>query len=160
MVARSSAYPGLCFYLGPVLEGDPHIVLAVDRDEIHKADPEHWVELCDHAIQRLQFFQEILNCRLPSGFVTYGYCDRVQPSFGFVEPSGQPVVAFLVFRLIERYMSVFLNALLQELGDHQQFTLQLIPLCSQRRCVEGCALGKIECADDVVPVREQLVDRR
>ncbi len=111
-------------------------------------------------IQPPELVEKGFDRRLPSQFIAYCCRDRVQPSFSFVEPLGQPVVAFLVFSLVERDVGVFLNALLQELGDHHQLTLQLISLRSQRRGVKGGALGKLEGADDVVPVREQLVDRR
>ena len=38
--------------------------------------------------------------------------------FGLIEPGYQTVVTFLVFGLIESYVSVFLDALLDELGSN------------------------------------------
>jgi len=147
----------LCLYLRSVLEGDAHVVLAVDRHEIHEAVPKRGLKLRDY-VQPPELVEKGFNCRLPSLFVAYGRRDRVQPRLRFVEALSQPVVAFLVFRLVERDVGVFLNALLQQLRDYQQLTLQLVPLCRQRGGVKGGALGKLKRLDDVVPVREQLVD--
>ena len=109
---RSSYFVNLCPYLRSIFEGDAHIVLAVNRHEIHEAVPERGLKLGDD-VQPPELVEEGFYCRLTSLLVAYGRRDRVQPSFGFVEPLGQPVVAFLVFSLVERDVGVFLNALLQ-----------------------------------------------
>ena len=120
---RGVVFLRLCLYLRSVLECDAHFVLAVNRHEIYEAVPEHGLKLGDD-IQPPELVEKDFDRRLPSQFIAYCCRDRVQPSFSFVEPLGQPVVAFLVFSLVERDVGVFLNALLQEHGDHHQLTLQ------------------------------------
>ena len=46
-------------------------------------------------------------------------------ALGLVEPGDQRVVAFLVFRLVEGNVSVFLDALLDELGSDVDLNFQL-----------------------------------
>ena len=56
---------------------------------------------------------------------------------GLIEPGYQTVVAFLVFSLIKGYVSVFFDALLDELGSDVDFSFQIRKLTLKARSVEA-----------------------
>ena len=126
------AFLGLCPYFRSILEGDPHVILVVNRHEIDEAVPERRGELCHQPFLLLQVDEEGFDCRLPRLFVAYLLRDRFQPRLAFIEAVSQAVVTFLIFGLVERDMGVFEDALLHEFGNHLQLTLELIPFRFQR----------------------------
>ena len=101
----------LCFDLGAILEGHPDVVLAVNGDVIHHRQPVCFPELRQRlpAPQFLQIgFDLVLSCRALGNQVS----DLGVSGLGLIEPSHQTIVAFLVFSLIDGYVSVFLDALI------------------------------------------------
>ena len=62
-------------------------------------------------------------------------CDLGVSGLGLIEPGYQNVVAFLVFSLIESYVSVLLDALLDELGSDVDLCFQLVQLS-----LKGCGV--------------------
>ena len=76
-------------------------------------------------------FQEILNAG-PLGLHLMDFrCDRVQSGLGLLESLGQAVVAFLVFGLVEGNVCVFVDALLNHIGDHLRLLLEFFLLSLQ-----------------------------
>ena len=75
---------------------------------------------------------------MPSG-CTFGnqVCDLGVSGFGLFEPGYQTVVPFLVFSLIESYVSVFFDALLDELRSDVDFSFQIRKLTLKARSVEA-----------------------
>jgi len=128
MVARSFVFIVLCLNRGSILKSNPHIVLAVDRHEIHKAVPERRSEFCHQTILLLQVGEEGFDCRLSGLLVAYLLGDSFKPYLCFIKPRYQPIVAFLVFGLVKDNMSVFVNVLLHEFGHHLHLALQFIVL--------------------------------
>ena len=126
----------LCLDLGAVLEGHPDIVLAVNGDVVHHRKPVGIPKLR----QRLPIPQ------LPQGgfdLVLSGCAlgnqvgDLGVSGLGLIEPGYQTVVAFLVFSLIEGNVSVFFDALLNELGSDVDFRFQIRKLTLKGRGVEA-----------------------
>ena len=115
---------GLCLDFGAILEGHTDIVLAVDRDEIDHCQPVGISELREQlpAPQLLQVSFDLV----PSGCALGNQVGDLGVSgLGLIEPGYQSVVAFLVFSLIEGNVSVFLDALLDELGSDVDLSFQL-----------------------------------
>lgn len=56
-------------------------------------------------------------------------------ALGLVEPGDQRIVAFLVFRLVEGDMCVFIDAVFDELGSDVDFRFQLVQLS-----LKGCGV--------------------
>ena len=113
---------GLCLDFGAVLEGHPDVVLAVNGDVVHHRQPVCFPELR----QRLpapQLFQVGFDLVLPGRALGNQVSDLGVSGLGFVEPGYQTIVAFLVFSLIEGYVSVFFDALLDELSSDVDFSL-------------------------------------
>ena len=107
MVVRSIFSLG--FNFPPILKGEPHIVPVVDGYEIHQSAPEGGVKFL-HQVSLRQRVQKGFDCR-PSGFlVGNGGFDFLQPCLCSIETGGEAVIAFLVLRLVERHMSVFVDA--------------------------------------------------
>ena len=107
---------GLCFDLGAVLEGHPDVLFAVDGDVIDHCQPVCFPELR----QRLpapQVFQVGLDLVLSGHALGYQVGNIGVSGLGLIEPGHQSIVTFLVFILIEGGVSVFLDALLDELGS-------------------------------------------
>ena len=112
-----AASMGLCLDLGTVLEGHPNVVLAVDGDVVHHRQPVCFPELR----QRLPVPQlsQVGFDLVPSGRALGNQVSDLGVSgLGLIEPSYQTIVAFLVFSLIDGYVSIFLDALINELGQH------------------------------------------
>ena len=125
---------GLCFNLGAVLKGHPNIVLAVDCDEIDHRQPVSIPELS----QRLpapQILQIGFNLVLSGCALGNQVGDLGVSGLGLIEPRNQTVVPFLVFSLIEGDVSVFLDALLDELGSDIDFRFQ-----SRKLTLKGCGV--------------------
>lgn len=104
---------GLCLDLGAVLEGHPDVFFAVNGDVVHHRQPVCFPELR----QRLPVpqlnqigFDLVLSCHALGNQVG----DLGVSGLGLIEPRHQTVVPFLVFGLIEGYVSVFFDALLDE----------------------------------------------
>ena len=115
---------GLCFDLVTVLEGHPDVVLAVNGDVIHHRQPVCFPELR----QRLpapQVLQVGFDLVLPGHALGNQVGDLGVSGLGLIEPGHQSVVPFLVFSLIEGDVSVFLDALLNELGSDVDLSFQL-----------------------------------
>ena len=56
---------------------------------------------------------------------------------GLIEPSHQTIVAFLVFSLIDGYVSVFLDALINELGSNVDLSFQILKLTLKGHGIEA-----------------------
>ena len=126
-----SASMGLCFDLGTVLEGHPDVLFAVDGDVVHHRQPVCFPELRQRlpAPQFLQIgFDLVLSCHALGNQVG----DLGVSGIGFIEPRHQTVVPFLVFSLIESNMSVFFDAILDELGSNVDFSFQIRKLAHKR----------------------------
>ncbi len=149
---------GLCLDLGAVLEGHPDILFAVNGDVVHPRQPVGFPELC----QRLpvsQLFQVGFDL-VPSGRALGNQVSDLGVSgLGLVEPGYQSVVAFLVFSLIEGNVSVFVDALLNHIGDHLRLLLEffLLPLQIGGVKEQGHHLPAIR--DDRILGGQQLICR-
>jgi hypothetical protein len=60
----------LCLNHGPVFEGHPDVIFAIDRHEIREAVPECMLKF-GNAIQSLKLVEKGFDCRLPRLFVAY-----------------------------------------------------------------------------------------
>ena len=149
---------GLCFNLGAVLEGHPDVVLSVNGDVVHHRQPVCFPELR----QRLpapQLFQVGFDL-VPSGRALGNQVGDLGVSgLGLIEPGYQTVVAFLVFGLVEGNVSVFLDALLNHIGDHLRLLLEffLLPLQIVGVKEQGHHLPAIR--DDRILGGQQLICR-
>lgn len=126
----------LCFDLGAVLEGHPDVVLAVNGDVVHHRQPVGFPELR----QRLPVpqFSQVGFDLVPSGRALGNQVSDLGVSgLGLIEPSHQTIVAFLVFSLIESNVSVFFDAILDELGSDVDFSFQIQKLTLKGRGVEA-----------------------
>ena len=131
-----AASMGLCFDLGAVLEGHPDVVLAVNCDVVHHRQPVGFPELRQRlpARQLLQVgFNLVLSCCAHGNQVGY----LGVSGLGLIEPGYHTVLAFLVFRLIEGCVSVFFDALLDELGSDVYLCFQLSQLSLKGGGVEA-----------------------
>ena len=127
---------GLCFNLGAVLEGHPDVVLAVNGDVVHHRQSVCFPELRQR-FPAPQLFQVGFDL-VPSGCALGNQVSDFGVSgFGLIEPGYQTVVAFLVFGLIEGYVSVFFDALLDELGSDVDFSFQIRKLTIKDRGIEA-----------------------
>ena len=134
-------------YLGPVLKGNPHIAFAVDCDEIHKADPEHRVELGNHAVQSLQLFRKssIVACRVALSLMAAVTSSRRPLLSGSVQ-SGRRSASGI--RSGRGNTSIFVDALLHHFGNDHHFLFQSRLLGVEVTGVENCRLNGIEGFDD------------
>ena len=115
---------GLCFDLGAVLEGHADVLFAVYGDVIDHRQPVGITELRQRlpASQLVQVGFDLVLAGFPLG---NQIGDFGLSALGLVEPSDQRVVAFLVFRLVEGDMCVFIDAVLNELRCDVDFRFQL-----------------------------------
>lgn len=119
-----AASMGLCLDLGAVLECHPDVILAVNCDVIDHRQPVGFTELR----QRLpapQVLQVGFDLVLPGHALGNQVGDLGVSGLGLIEPGYQSVVPFLVFSLIDGDVSVFLDALLNELGSDVDLSFQL-----------------------------------
>ena len=126
----------LCLDLGAVLKGHPAIVLAVNGDVVHHRQPVCVPELR----QRLpapQVFQVCFDLVLSGHALGNQVGDLGVSGIGFIEPRHQTVVPLLVFSLIESNVSVFFDAILDELGSDVDFSFQIRKLTLKCRGVEA-----------------------
>ena len=149
---------GLCFNLGAVLEGHPDVVLSVNGDVVHHRQPVCFPKLRQRlpVPQLIQIgFDLVLSCHALGNQVS----DLGVSGLGLVEPGYQSVVAFLVFSLIEGNVSVFLDALLNHIGDHLRLLLEffLLPLQIVGVKEQGHHLPAIR--DDRILGGQQLICR-
>ena len=124
------SFLGSGFNFLPVFEGEADVVGRVDGAEVNQPVPALQREFGQLIRHGCKGFQEILNAG-PLGLHLMDFiCDRVQSGLGLLEPFGQAVVAFLVFGLVEGNMGIFLDALLNHIGDHLRLLLEflLLPL--------------------------------
>ena len=131
-----AASMGLCFDFGAVLEGHSDVILAENGDVVHHRQPVCFPELRQRlpAPQLLQVGFDLV----PSGRALGNQVGDLGVSgLGFIEPSYQTVVAFLVFSLIEGYVSVFLDTLLNELGSNVDLSFQIRKLTLKGRGIEA-----------------------
>lgn len=122
--------------LAAVLEGHPDVVLAVNGDVVHHRQPVGFPELRQRlpAPQLLQVGFDLV----PSGRALGNQVSDLGVSgLGLIEPGYQTVVAFLVFSLIEGYVSVFFDAFLDELGSDVDFSFQIRKLTIKGRGIEA-----------------------
>ena len=119
-----AASVGLCFDLGAVLEGHPDLVLAVNGDVVHHRQPVGIPELRQRlpATQLIQVGFDLMFAGFPLG---NQIGDFGLSALGLVEPGDQRIVAFLVFRLVEGDMCVFIDAVLNKLRCDVDFRFQL-----------------------------------
>ena len=128
---------GLCFDLGPVLEGNGDPGVLGDGHIIDHCQPV-FIPKDRQRLTLLQAFQkqlDLLASGLPVGDLLGQY---LLASLGGIEPGHQRVVAFLVIRLIEGNVGVFLDAILDQTGDHVDFGIQSIEFLLQ---VIGSQMG-------------------
>lgn len=119
-----AASMGFCLDLGAVLECHPDVILAVNCDVIDHRQPVGFTELR----QRLpapQVLQVGFDLVLPGHALGNQVGDLGVSGLGLIEPGYQNVVPFLVFSLIDGDVSVFLDALLNELGSDVDLSFQL-----------------------------------
>ena len=131
-----AASMGLCLDLGTVLEGHPNVVLAVDGDVVHHRQPVCFPELR----QRLPVPQlsQVGFDLVPSGRALGNQVSDLGVSgLGLIEPSYQTILAFLVFSLIDGYVSIFLDALINELGSNVDLSFQIRKLTLKGRGIEA-----------------------
>ena len=127
---------GLCFDFGAILEGHPDVFFIVNDDVVHHRQPVCFPELR----QRLpapQVFQVCFDLVLSGHALGNQIGDLGVSGLGLIEPVHQSVVPFLVFGLIEGYMSVLLDAFLDELGSDVDLRFQLGDLTLKGRDVEA-----------------------
>lgn len=127
----------LCFDLGPVLEGDGDPGVLGDGHIIDHRQPV-FIPEDRQSFPFLQAFQkqlDLLASCLPVGDLLG---QHLLAGLGGVEPVHQRVVAFLIIRLIEGNMGVFLDAILDQTGDHVDFGIQSIKFLLQ---VIGSQMG-------------------
>ena len=148
----------LCSDFLSIFESEPHIVFSVDGYKIHQSAPEDGIESV-HQFSLCQGFEESLNL-CPAGLLAAdGFIQGFVPSLGGVEPFCQPIVAFLAFHLVEGYMSVFVDALLDEVGNHRHFAFQFSLFRFKGGNVEGDVEGCGKRRNDGILLRYQLIDR-
>ena len=119
-----AASVGLCFDFGAVLEGHPDVLLSVNGDVVHHRQPVCFPELRQRlpASQLIQLGFDLMFAGFPLG---NQIGDFGLSALGLVEPGDQRIVAFLVFRLVEGDMCVFIDAVFDELGSDVDFRFQL-----------------------------------
>ena len=127
---------GLCFDFGAILEGHPDVFFIVNDDVVHHRQPVCFPELR----QRLpapQVFQVCFDLVLSGHALGNQIGDLGVSGLGLIEPDHQSVVPFLVFGLIEGYMSVLLDAFLDELGSDIDLRFQIRKLALKGRGVKA-----------------------
>ena len=115
---------GLCFDLGAVLDGYADVLFAVDGDVIDHRQPVGIPKFR----QRLPTSQPIqvgFNKVLPGFPLGNQVCNFGLSALDLIKPGDQRIVAFLVFRLVEGDMCVFVDAVFDELGGNVDFRFQL-----------------------------------
>ena len=121
---------GLCLDLRPVLEADDDPGILGDGHVIDHRQP----VLIPEDRQRLSLLQtfqkqfDLLTSGLPVGDLL---SQHLLTGLSGIETVHQSVVAFLVFGLIEGHVSVFLDAVLDQTGDHVDFGIQSIEFLLQ-----------------------------
>lgn len=151
---------GLRFYFLPVFEGEADVVGRVDGAVVHQPVPALQREFGQLIRHGCKGFQEILNAG-PLGLHLMDFiCDRVQSGLGLLESFGQAVVAFLVFGLVEGNVCVFVDALLNHVGDHLRLLLEFFLLPLQVGGVKEQGHHFPAIRDDCILGGQQLVRRR
>ena len=130
----------------------------MDGHEIHQSAPEGDIEGV-HQFSLCQGFEESLNLCLAGLLAADGFIQGFVPSLGGVEPCRQPIIAFLVFDLVEGYMSVFVDALLDEVRNYRQLAFQFSLFRFEGSKVEGGVEGCGKCRNDGILLCYQLIYR-
>lgn len=150
---------GLRFYFLPVFEGKADVVSSVDGAVVHQPVPAFQREFGQLIRHGGKGTQEILNAG-PLGLHLMDFrCDRIQSGLGLLESFSQAVVAFLVFGLVEGNVGIFVDALLNHIGDHLRLLLEffLLPLQIGGVKEQGHHLPAIR--DDRILGGQQLICR-
>ena len=151
-----AAFIGLYLDLSPVLEGDGYLRVLGDGHMIDHRQPvlipedRQWLPL----FQACQKQLDLLPAGFPVGDLLGQY---LLAGFGGVEPSHQSVVALLVFILIEGDVGIFLDALLDQTGDHVDLCVQSIQLLLQGICCEIWLQHLVVDGDDPVLGVDHLI---
>lgn len=151
---------GLCLYFLTVLEGNADIVGAVDGGVVYQRMPVFGAELGEHIRQFLKGFKEGFNVgSLQLHLLKLGH-DRLQALLGCIESVRQAVIAFLVFRLVEGDVGVFVNSLLYHVRNQLRFFQQGGLFRFQLRSIENQLHHLVAVGNDLVLGGQQLVCRR
>lgn len=100
----------LCLNFHSVAEGNPNIVCGVNCHKIYQSAPKGGVKGV-HQVGFCKSGKEGFDGCPARLLATDGLVQGFMPSLGGIEPCGQPIIAFLVFNLVEGYMSVFVDLL-------------------------------------------------
>ena len=151
---------GLCLYFLTVLEGDADIVGAVDGGVIHQRMPVFSAKLGECVRQFRKGLEEGFNVgSLQLHLLDLGH-DRLQALLCSIESVRQAVIAFLVFRLVEGDVGVFVDALLYHIRNQLRFFQQAGLFRFQLRSVKEQVHHLVAVRNDLVLGGQQLVCRR
>lgn len=148
----------LCPDFLSVLESEPHIVLAVDGHEVNQSAPEGGIEGV-HQIGLSKGGKKGLNGSSARLLAADGFIQGFVPCLCGVESLRQPVIAFLVFYLVECHMSVFVDALFDKVRNCSDFAFQFNLFRFEGGKVKSRIEGCRECRNDGIFLRYQLVCR-
>lgn len=128
----------MCLYFDflSVFEGKSHIVLAVYCYEVHQSAPKAGLKFV-HQISLRQGFQKGFDGGTSGLLATDSLIQGYVPRLGSIESCGQSIIAFLVFDLVEGNMSIFVDALFDEVGNHRHLAFQFSLFCFE--------VGKVKC---------------
>ena len=143
----------------PVFEGKSHIVLVVDGNKVHQTTPKASLKFV-HQVSLRQGFQKGFNGGASGLLATDGLVQGFVSCLGSIEPCGQSIIAFLVFDLVEGNMSVFADALFDEVGNHRHFAFQFSLFRFEVGKVKCCVQRYRECRNNRIFLDYQLIDRR
>ena len=150
----------LCLDGLAVAEGYVDVALAVYREIVGQGIEVVEGELGQLFRHLLEGGQEILDASLLRLRLADLFIQLVEPGFeGFV-PGGQVVILFLVCLLVEGDVGVFVDVLLDGIGDDLRLVQQLVPLGLKLRGVKEQYHHLESVSDDRVLCRQQLVCRR
>ena len=116
----------LCLNFQSIAEGNPNIVCGVDCHKIYQSAPKDGVKGV-HQVGFCKSGKESFDGCPARLLATDGLVQGFVPRLGSIEPCCQTIIAFLVLNLIEGYMSVFVDALFDEVGSHSHM-LTIIPV--------------------------------
>ena len=142
-----------------VFECETDVVISVDGAIVHQPMPAFQRELGKLIRYGGKGAQEIFNAGPLGLHLMDFFCDRIQSGLGLLETLGQAVVAFLVLGLIEGNVGIFVDALLNHIGDHLRLLLEffLLPLQVGGVKEQGYHLPAIR--DDRILGGQQLICR-
>lgn len=115
---------GLRFNLYPVFEGEPHIVLAIDRHEIHHGVPGCLVKIIHLLRHPTQNIHEVLHHFPLRLFLRDGRLHFLQPCFRRFKLLRQGIIPFGVFALVLCNAGILTNTFLYPLHPFPPFRCQ------------------------------------